>query len=694
MGTVLEQMSGARNRLALAPLEGFARNPAYDNDGAESLLYAVFGTTTPYWYFSDDSNALKLAAHGHPTQIAVPLTRAEAECIRSFTGVTGHTVIETKIDGEPIRLSLVGRKVDRRNWSGTAACFTDTTSVASTLEHGLYFAEQVVSEVNSLVVIIDSNLKIKRFNRLCEELSGLREENLIGMSAHELFMIGPEKDISSSNIQEFFSNGFSYEAERTVNTIHGPRTILWRNKFVQSGSGADERYLICSGIDVTEERKAQAKLVELANFDSLTGLPNRHAIHERIKATIEAERLFGVLFLDLDNFKKINDHYGHVTGDKLIQQVARAISDCLRPVDVAARLGGDEFLILVENADEEAMRRVASRIIDRLKKPFHVGLVQIYTGCSIGMALCPQHGATLEDLVRNADTAMYVAKEAGRGTFRIYAQEMNSKVAQYMWLETNLRNALDGGELRLYYQPKFSLKTGELRGVEALLRWNSSERGQISPMEFIPYAEESGLILPLGRWVLHEAARQAATWRRKGIDLRIAVNVSARQLVNSDIVDQFASAVAAAGLEDCPLDIELTESCVAEDEEVAVGLITRLRQMGAKVHLDDFGTGFSSLSQLARLPLDTIKLDRAFVTSIDSNNRSQALVRSMVAVAQELELDVIAEGVETHEEAAFLRSVGVAHVQGFLYAKPMSSENLEAWYEAKTAAASESRVTA
>jgi cyclic di-GMP phosphodiesterase Gmr len=271
---------------------------------------------------------------------------------------------------------------------------------------------------------------------------------------------------------------------------------------------------------------------------------------------------------------------------------------------------------------------------------------------------------------------------------------MNSKVAQYMWLETNLRNALDGGELRLYYQPKFSLKTGELRGVEALLRWNSSERGQISPMEFIPYAEESGLILPLGRWVLHEAARQAATWRRKGIDLRIAVNVSARQLVNSDIVDQFASAVAAAGLEDCPLDIELTESCVAEDEEVAVGLITRLRQMGAKVHLDDFGTGFSSLSQLARLPLDTIKLDRAFVTSIDSNNRSQALVRSMVAVAQELELDVIAEGVETHEEAAFLRSVGVAHVQGFLYAKPMSSENLEAWYEAKTAAASESRVTA
>ena len=644
-----------------------------------AVLFAHFGTQTPCWRLSDDSNALHLAAVEGLSTFTVALDKSQANIIRSFTGVTSHTIIEVQFFNDRQKLNLVGRKIDQHTWAGTAANYNDTASVADSLVQGLSFAEQVVSEVNSMVVIIDSKLRIKRFNRMCEELTGLAELDVIGRSAHELFMVDGDRNLSEANIAQFFSQARSYEAERTVNTINGPRTIHWRNKFVQSGSGEKERYLICSGVDVTEERKAQSKLVELANVDSLTGLPNRHAMHEQMRAALADKKSFGLIFLDLDNFKTVNDHYGHVTGDKLIHSVAQAITSCLRDCDTAARLGGDEFLIMVQDSTSGSIQVVAQRILDRLRIPFNIELVQIYTSCSIGIAICPEHGNDVEELVRSADTAMYAAKSSGKRMYRIFSSEMNKKVAQYMWLETNLRNALEQNELELHYQPKMCLKTGAVRGVEALLRWNSSERGRVSPMEFIPYAEESGLILPLGRWVLQAAARQAAEWREKGIEIRIAVNVSARQLGDFMVVDELTTAIKSAGLSDCLLDVELTESCLAHDEALAVALMTNFRQIGAKVHLDDFGTGYSSLSQLARLPLDTIKLDRTFISGIDSNSKSQALVRSMVAVALEFDLDVIAEGVETSEEAGFLKSVGVNYAQGFFYGKPMAAVDFEAW---------------
>jgi cyclic di-GMP phosphodiesterase Gmr len=644
-----------------------------------AVLFAHFGTPTPCWRLSDDSNALHLAAVEGMSTFTVALDKNQASIIRAFTGVTSHTVIDVQFFNDRQKLNLVGRKVDQHTWAGTAANYADTPSVAASLAQGLAFAEQVVSEVNSMVVIIDSNLRIKRFNQKCEEFSGIREQDVIGQSAHALFMVEGDRNLSEANIAQFFNQDRPYEAERTVNTVNGPRTILWRNKFVQSGSGEKERYLICSGVDVTEERKAQAKLIELANVDSLTGLPNRHSMYEQMRAAVNEKKAFGLIFLDLDNFKTVNDHYGHVTGDKLIHNVAQALTSCLREGDVAARLGGDEFLIMVQDSSSSSIQIVAQRILDRLRIPFNIELLQLYTSCSIGIAICPEHGKDVEELVRSADTAMYAAKEAGKRIYRVFSPEMNQKVAQYMWLETNLRNALEQEELELHYQPKICLKTGAVRGVEALLRWNSSERGRVSPMEFIPYAEESGLILPLGRWVLQAAARQAAEWRAKGIEVRIAVNVSARQLGDFMVVDELNTAIKSAGMNDCMLDVELTESCLALDEALAVSLMTNFRQIGARVHLDDFGTGYSSLSQLARLPLDTIKLDRTFISGIDANSKSQALVRSMVAVAQEFDLDVIAEGVETSEEAAFLKSIGVDYAQGYFYGRPMAAAAFEAW---------------
>jgi cyclic di-GMP phosphodiesterase Gmr len=653
-------------------------------DQVHQALYARFGTHSPCWRLSNDSNALELSpvTGGGPATAAVALTAQQAAQIRRLTGVTSHLTLDVRLYGEPLRLHLVGKKLNSSAWAGTASEYDDTESVARDLVHGLSFAEQVVSEVNSVVVIVDRNGRIQRFNRLAEELTGMKEEDVIGRSVWALFMSSEAGAASSQNISGFFNRGVSYEVERLVRTVHGERLFLFRNKFVQSGSGIDEQFLICSGTDITEERRAQERLSELANTDSLTGLPNRNAIQDKIRTAIAsaaADTSVGILFLDLDNFKKVNDHYGHVFGDRLIQDVSATVRDCLDEGDTLARLGGDEFIVLSSPATAASLEATAQRILERLRTPFSLGLVEVYTGCSIGIALFPEHGDSLESLIRSADTAMYVAKDGGKRTYRVFSPEMNRKVAEYMWLDTNLRRGLDEGQLTLHYQPKLSLATGVVYGVEALVRWNSPERGQIMPSEFIRYAEESGLIGPLGRWVMQTAAAQAAQWKARGLPLRVAINVSARQLVDTAVVRHFSEALQCANLDPCLVDLELTESCLIEDEAAAIGLITQFRELGAQVHLDDFGTGYSSLSQLGRIPLDVIKLDRSFVRSINTDKKAQALVRSMVAVAQALQLQVVAEGIETEAEELFMKGLGVEYVQGYLYSQPMPAAEFEQW---------------
>ncbi|PFH19737.1 MULTISPECIES: cyclic di-GMP phosphodiesterase [Burkholderia] len=655
-----------------------------DDENDSAVLEAHVGTRSPCWRLGSDSNALELAAVRGMTNIAIALTAEQAARVRELTGVTSHLVLDIALFGNAISLHLVGRKVDTTNWAGTASAYSDTQSVASDLANGLAFAEQVVSEVNSLVVILDRNGMVQRFNRLCEEVTGKREVDVVGRSAFELFMSPEQGEQSRHNITGFFASNQSFAVERYINTVNGPRLFQFRNKFVQSGSGVDEQFLICSGIDITEERNAQQRLSELANTDVLTGLPNRHAISERIHAALAIDRTdmrgqVGILFLDLDNFKRVNDHYGHITGDRLLQDVSAIISGCLPSGATLARLGGDEFLVLFEHGTRPLLEATAQIILERLRTPIHLGLMEVYTSCSIGIAMYPQHGDSLETLIRSADTAMYVAKEEGKHTYRVFSQEMNQKVAKYMWLDTNLRKALEDEQFVLHYQPVVDIATGDVHGVEALIRWQSPDRGLVAPIEFIRFAEESGLIAPLGRWVMRTAAAQAAAWKAKGLGVRIAVNVSARQLQDMNIVHQFASILDGSGLKPSLLDIELTESSFIEDEESAHQLMKEFRQLGAEVHLDDFGTGYSSLSQLSRLPLDSIKLDRTFITGIDRNPRSQALVRSVVSLAKALSFSVVAEGVETREEAEFLKQIHVDHAQGYYFARPMPAQAFEAW---------------
>ncbi|CAI1758031.1 Cyclic di-GMP phosphodiesterase Gmr [Serratia quinivorans] len=652
-------------------------------DQGPMLLNAHFGTNSPYWRLAFDSNALALSAVKGKTHMAVALSAMQAAKIRRLSGITASLDITITLGGEPIHLHLVGRRVNNLEWAGTASAFSDTQSVARDLVHGLSFAEQVVSEANSVIVIVDQHGRIQRFNRLSEEYTGLHEHDVIGKNVFQLFMSPEEASASRRNIAGFFRNGSSYEVERWIKTVKGERLFLFRNKFVHSGSGKNEVFLICSGTDITEERRAQERLRVLANTDIITGLPNRNAIQDKITQSIATRdgHSVGLVYLDLDNFKKVNDAYGHMFGDRLLVEVSLAVLGCLDNDQTLARLGGDEFLVLAQQADREMLQRLAQRIIDRLKTPFRIGLIEVYTGCSIGIALCPEHGNDLDSLIRSADTAMYVAKEHGKRTYTVFSPEMNKRVAEYMWLDTNLRKGLEQNQLVVYYQPKIEALSGRVCSVEALVRWDSPERGLIPPLQFISYAEESGLIGPLGRWVLQTAAKQAAQWQRQGLQLRVAVNLSARQLVDDSIVEDLAQVLQHNQLTPCLLDFELTESSLIEDEKRAREVITRLRQLGAQVHLDDFGTGYSSLAQLARIPLDAIKLDKSFVRGVNDNPVSQSLVRAIVAAAEALKFRVIAEGVETESENRFLDEIGVDEKQGFLFARPMLPEQLEHWLQ-------------
>ena len=334
--------------------------------------------------------------------------------------------------------------------------------------------------------------------------------------------------------------------------------------------------------------------------------------------------------------------------------------------------------MLATQTSQSELEAMASRVLTRLRDPFRIGLIEVYSGCSLGISIAPQHGEDKESLIRNADTAMYTAKESGRGRFSVFKPEMNLRVFEYLWLDTNLRKALQCDQLVIYYQPKVSLD-GEVRSLEALVRWNSPERGLIPPMDFISYAEESGLIVPLGRWVMLDAIRQVAQWRDRGINLRVAVNVSARQLVDHSIFSDLKQALSAQGFEQCPIDIELTESCLIDNAEQALEVIEQFRSLGAQIHLDDFGTGYSSLSQLARFPIDTIKLDHIFVQSVHDRSVSQSLVLAIIAVARALNLHIIAEGVEDAADDAFLKLHGVDERQGYLFARPMPVAELERW---------------
>ena len=428
--------------------------------------------------------------------------------------------------------------------------------------------------------------------------------------------------------------------------------------------------------EIAERRLADQRVVHMAHHDALTGLPNRTLLADRVgQAIARAHRSGGklaVLFLDLDRFKNVNDSFGHAVGDMLLTAVSARLTASRREEDTVARLGGDEFIVSIPDVSDAAeAESVAARILSDLAKPFTINGHHLHADVSIGIALYPRDGDTAETLMRNADTAMYHAKESGRGNYQFFSAQLTERVSRRLSTETNLRRALERGEFTVHYQPLMNLGSGRVDGAEALLRWPQQDDRLVSPVEFVPIAEETGLIVPLGEWVLLEACAQAQAWQVLHPGLRIAVNLSARQFRQKNLIGMIEQVLGESRLHPSLLELELTEGMLMHNVEEATHILARLDEIGVRLAIDDFGTGYSSLSYLKRFPIHTLKIDRSFVRDISTDPDDAAIVTAIVAMARSLNLRVTAEGVETEEQAAFLRSLTCDQAQGFHFGRPM-----------------------
>jgi diguanylate cyclase (GGDEF)-like protein len=437
--------------------------------------------------------------------------------------------------------------------------------------------------------------------------------------------------------------------------------------------------------EVAERRNAELRLDHLAHHDPLTGLPNRLMFRNQLKKSIglaaRGERQLAVLFIDLDRFKEVNDTLGHAVGDELLVAVTQRLEGRLRSGDTLARLGGDEFICVTEDVkDAHEVSAVAEQLIALLSQPFNIVEHEIYVAASIGICLYPADGEDVDTLVRNADTAMYQAKAHGRSRCHFYTPEMTTYAQERIRLEALLRRAIEADELTVHYQLKVDIE-GRPTGAEALLRWNNAELGAISPVRFIPLAEETGFIVELGEWVLRQACQQMMAWRAAGLVVpKVAVNVSVKQLERGDIVETVRAVLDATGLPPAALELEITESVIMNIED-ALAILKRLHQLGVHLAVDDFGTGYSSLSYLKLLPINTLKIDRSFVIGIGGNAGDEAIIRTVIALARSLKLSTVAEGVDSAHQVDFLRAHGCNEIQGFFFGKPQPADEFAAgWH--------------
>jgi diguanylate cyclase (GGDEF)-like protein len=422
----------------------------------------------------------------------------------------------------------------------------------------------------------------------------------------------------------------------------------------------------------------------VAFHDTLTNLPNRALLNNHLqlsidRAKIESSHLFALLFLDLDRFKNINDSLGHVAGDQMLISTARRLEECLRPVDMVARLGGDEFAILLNGVEEHAdVIRVAERVQRELTRPLNLNGHEVYTTASMGITLSTNGYEHPENILRDADTAMYHAKEKGKARYEIFDAVMHARAVARLQLENDLRRALERHELAVYYQPIISLADGRISGFEALVRWHHPQRGFVSPADFIPIAEETGLIIELGRWVLEESCRQMHAWHLLypgEKPLTISVNLSGKQFTQSNLIDQIKQIMNETGLDPRSLKLEITESVVMENAEIASSMLQQLRALGVKLSIDDFGTGYSSLSYLHRFPVNTLKIDRSFISRLGAGDENTEIVRTILTLANNLSMDVVAEGVETEKHLQLLREMQCQYAQGYLFSKAVDSDS-------------------
>jgi diguanylate cyclase (GGDEF)-like protein/PAS domain S-box-containing protein len=569
-------------------------------------------------------------------------------------------------------------------------CMEFDVSDRHMLEDSLQHAGRAFNNARNAMLVLDTGHRVLALNRAFTELSGLQPNAVIGRPAPALFDIqelrtearahdaaaaSPQRDVWQLSSAQGY-----WEGELVVARSDGHSAPVWvAITAIRDAAGAVSSYVAVL-TDITERKAVEERARHLAEHDALTGLPNRvlfvDRLHQALAKVRRQHSRFALLFLDLDHFKAINDTHGHHAGDAVLQQVGAHLTHCVRAVDTVSRLGGDEFVVLLADiggVDQAA--HVAGSILRALARPMHAGSQDMGLSVSIGIAICPSDGDDADTLLRHADVAMYHAKHHGRGTFQFFSPAMNAHVEARVLLESQLRAALAGGEFVLEYQPEIDVASGHPVAAEALIRWRHPQRGLLLPGEFLGVAEECGLSVPIGDWVLHEACRQARTWRDAGSAMTVAVNLSAGQFIDQHLLETVDDALASTGLPAGSLELEVTEAIIMRGDAATGATIAALTGRGVHLTVDGFGTGYSSLSWLQRFPLYKLKIDRSFIHDIDSDPNEAGMIPAIIAVARSLKLKVLAEGVETEGQLRFLASHGCDEYQGYLAAPPMRAPN-------------------
>lgn len=587
----------------------------------------------------------------------------------------------THKDGHIIPVSHVTTPITEKGKQiGLTVAFHDITE-RKRAEATLKLQSTALSSAANAIFITDNNGSIEWVNQAFEKMTGYSADEVLGKNPRILNSGTHSRDFFTriwntllegkvwrGEVVERHRNGELYTVEQTITPM------------IENGQCS---HFVVIHEDVSERKLAEEKIRYMALYDTLTGLPNREMLADRMRQALAiAERheyLFAVMFLDLDHFKDVNDTLGHPVGDKLLQGVAQRLQACVRASDTVIRFGGDEFVILQTDLSHvDGCVTLAKKITAALNKPFYFDGHEVLTSTSIGITLFPFDDSDGEQLLKHADMAMYQAKAQGRNNYQFFDAQMHQEVGERIYLEKSLRQALGRGEFELVYQPQIAAETGSLIGMEALIRWNHPQRGLISPADFIPLAESSGLILGIGEWVLHTACRQARVWHESGMDqFRVAVNLSAIQLRESDLVSSVSRILTETGLQGRYLELELTESMLMENVEQAVETLQRLNDLGVNLAIDDFGTGYSSLSYLSQLPVQRVKLDQSFVRDITTNGDSAAIAHAVMQLGHSLGLDVLAEGVESEEQMQYLQGLGCDALQGYYFSAPLTPEGFE-----------------
>jgi diguanylate cyclase (GGDEF)-like protein/PAS domain S-box-containing protein len=583
-------------------------------------------------------------------------------------GRTDHSIMQCP-DGRSFM--AVSRPLADGGWVATMEDVTERRSLEQERDRNYAFLSQIIDHIPSQITVKD--VRDRRYllvNRVAEVQFGISREFIIGKTAEDVFptssaaVIAADEEKTLQSPDGLFKDEHVWESQGM-----GTRYITSRRLGIRDATG-EPRYIINVVDDVTERRLANERIAHLAHYDALTDLPNRVLFREQIERELQKAahgEQFALLYIDIDEFKGINDSLGHHVGDELLKAVATRIKDCIKPGDLIARLGGDEFAVIQTAIGGRAdVVEFVARLYDAIRQPYQCLGHHLTTDASIGIALAPQDGTELDQLIKHADLAMYGAKAEGRRTHRFFEPEMDARAKARLTMEQDLRQALVDGGFEIHYQPLLDLANSEVTGCEALLRWRHPQRGMVSPAEFIPLAEDTGLINELGDWVMQTACAEAAGWPSQ---IRLAVNVSPIQLKSPTLALRIMRALAASGLPPDRLEIEITEAVLIHDDETALAILHQLRAIGVRIALDDFGTGFSSLSYLKRFPFDKIKIDRCFVSDIEVDG-SAAIVQAVVNIAAARNMTTVAEGVETEQQREILHQLGCTQMQGYLFSAP------------------------